>query len=63
MERRRITLAEAVEFGRSMPVYDRRGRRLPRRAEWEQLSRWRRWRDILLACDPPREYKYSWERD
>lgn len=44
-----------MESGSSMPLYDRRGKRIPRRAEWEQFSRWRRWRDVLLGWDPPKE--------
>jgi hypothetical protein len=52
----RWTIAEAMEFGRSMPLYDRRtGKRILRRAEWEQLSRWRRWRDLLLGWEPPQD--------
>jgi len=53
--RRRWTIEEAIEYGHSMPLIDRRtGKRIPRRAEWEQFSRWRRWRDILLGWDPPK---------
>jgi hypothetical protein len=55
MARRRWTFAEAVEYGRSMPLYDKRGRRLLSRAEWEQLGRWRRLRDVLLGWDPPKD--------
>jgi len=53
-----------MEYGRAMPLYDRRtGKRIPPRAEWEQLSRWRRWRDILLGWDPPPDWKFPWEED
>jgi len=50
-----------MEYGRSMPRYDRRGKRLPTRAEWEQFSRWRRWRDLLLGWEPARPHKFPWE--
>jgi len=58
-----MTLAEVAQIVDAMPMYDDRGRRLLNRSEWEQLSRWRRWRDILLGWDPPRERAYSWEVD
>lgn len=57
MERRR-TFAEIVDIVNAMPLYDRRGRRILRRSEWEQLPRWKRWRDILLGGVPPREWRY-----
>lgn len=63
MTRPRMTLAEVAQIVDAIPMYDRRGRRLLNRSEWEQLSRWRRWRDILLGWVPPRERTYSWEAD
>lgn len=54
-------MPDAMEYARSMPIYDRRGRRVLRRSEWEQLSRWRRWRDIFMGWDPPPELKFPWE--
>jgi len=61
MERRRRTFEETLELVYSMPLYDRRGRRLLRRSEWDQLPRWKRWRDILVGRGvPPREW---WPRD
>lgn len=64
MARQRPTLAEIAEIVRSMPVYDRRtGKRIPTRAEWEQFSRWRRWRDILLGWVPPQDWKFPREED
>jgi len=56
------TIRRAAERERNRTLYDRRGRRIPTRAEWEQLSRWRRWRDILCGWQPPEEYRYHWER-
>jgi hypothetical protein len=59
MASRRWTFAEIEQWVQAMPSYDRRtGKRIPTRAEWEQLSRWRRWRDILLGWEPrkPRSY-------
>jgi len=51
-----MTIAEAIEYGHSLPLIDRRtGKRIPRRAEGEQFSRWRRWRDVLLGWDPPKD--------
>jgi len=45
-----------------MPLYDRRtGKRILRRHEWEQLPRWRRWRDILCGWAPPKPFRYHWE--
>lgn len=58
MERRRRTFEEIVELMYSIPRYDRKGRRVYRRSEWEQLPRWRRWRDIVLGWVPPREWRY-----
>jgi formylglycine-generating enzyme required for sulfatase activity len=53
-----------MEYGRSMPIYDRRtGKRLPTHAEWEQFGRWRRWRDLLLGWEPPRDPVFPWEED
>jgi hypothetical protein len=61
MARRRMTIIEAMEYGHSMPRYDRRGRRIPTRAEWEQFSRWRRWRDLLLGWEPFKPRPLPWE--
>lgn len=51
-----MTLLEAMEFGRSISEdfwLDRRtGKPLIKRADWEQLPRWRRIRDVLLGCQP-----------
>jgi hypothetical protein len=61
MARRRMTIREAMEFGRSLPRYDHRVRRIPTRAEWEQFSRWRRWRDLLLGWEPYKPRPLPWE--
>jgi hypothetical protein len=61
MARRRMTIIEAMEFGLLMPRYDRRGRRMPTRAEWGQFSRWRRWRDLLLGWEPYKPRPLPWE--
>ena len=59
MTRRRWTFAEIEQWVQEMPSYDRRtGKRMPTRAEWEQFSRWRRWRDILLGWRPRRPRTY-----
>jgi hypothetical protein len=60
----REKIREAIEFSRSIPMYDRRtGKRILERDEWEQLPRWRRWRDIFCGWDPPQEYRFHWERE
>jgi hypothetical protein len=64
MTRTRLTWAEIAEIVDSWPFYDARtGKRIPTRAEWEQFSRWRRWRDIVLGWDPPKERERPWARD
>lgn len=52
MARRPISWEEARRIAWSMPCYDRRGRPLVFREEWEQLGRWRRLRDVLLGSAP-----------
>jgi hypothetical protein len=41
----------------SMPFYDRQGRRLLFRDEWEHVGRWRRFRYLLLGWDPPKSWR------
>jgi hypothetical protein len=56
MSRRRMTVIEWMEYGQSLPDslwLDRRGKPLMSRAEWEQLGRWRRLRDVLQGIHPP----------
>ena len=55
MARRRWTTEEAIEYGSSLPIYTRRGRRLLTRAEWEQLGRWRRFKDRVLWLAPRKD--------
>ncbi|HEX4804853.1 MAG TPA: hypothetical protein VFU94_03035 [Conexibacter sp.] len=57
------SLKAAAERARAMPLYDRGGRRILRRSEWERLSRRRRWRDILMGWDPPPERRFPWDDD
>jgi hypothetical protein len=50
-----MTIVEAMHYGRSLPEsmwHDYRGRPLMSRAEWEQLGRWRRLRDLALGRQP-----------
>jgi hypothetical protein len=58
-----MTFEEAMEFGHSLPVSLRlssvTGKPLMSRAEWEQLPRGRRLRDVLLARQPPKGYPFS----
>ncbi len=53
-----MTFDEAMEFGRSLPQsmwLDMNFKPMISRAEWEQLGRWRRWRDVLLGWQPLRD--------
>lgn len=51
---RRLTFEEAIELGRSLRLYDIYGDPILTRAEWERLGWWTRFRDRLLAWDPPK---------
>ena len=57
MANRRWTIEEAMEYGHTVPIYTRSGKRIPSRTEWEQFGRWRRWRDLLLGWDPPKNFR------
>ncbi|HMJ04500.1 MAG TPA: hypothetical protein VK506_16275 [Conexibacter sp.] len=54
MAKKRWTFEQAMDYGIAMRRVDRYGRPIPTRAEWEQLGRWRRWRDLLLGWQPPK---------
>lgn len=52
-----MSFEETMEWARTLPIVwlDWRGRPLMTRDEWEQLGRWRRLRDMLLARQPLKE--------
>jgi hypothetical protein len=56
-------IRDAFERERHRPRYDRRGRRIPTREEWEQFPRWRRWRDLLLGWQPYKPQPFPWEQE
>jgi hypothetical protein len=62
---RKMTREEAREFGRNLPIslwLDQRGKPLMSRAEWEQLPRGRRFRDMLLYRHPPKWFTEGGQR-
>jgi hypothetical protein len=61
VERRRLTLEEAIRVGESIPISvfldPKTFKPVMSRSEWERLPRRRRWLDRLLGGVPPRSFE------